>query len=191
MSRTNRATVTVNAALRQTVINRQASMGAAGTALAAAGRGLGAGGALAPVEQRGVLAEATRATLVAHGWTVTVADGDADHYTGVEATRGDEHLLAAVGADDLITDQAGAHDCGATLDAILSGLRADGADVTVTEDVTHDGRGGSLYSVAGGPNRAHTIASTLRQTPRRNAAPGQREARRAGPERLRNSAGDR
>lgn len=198
MSRTSRATVTVNAALRQALTDRQASMDVAATTLDPTGTGLCAGGAmtqadgtLAPAERRAALTAATRAVLVAQGWTVTVADGDADHYTGIEATCGDEHLLAAVGTDDLITDQAGAHDCAATLDAILSGLRADGAMVAVTDNVAHDGRGGSLYSVAAGPDRAHAIARTLRLPERGNATPGKRAARRPGQERLRNSADDR
>lgn len=210
MSRTNRATVTVNAALRQALISGQASMGAAGATLGTVGTGLGAGGAmagglagsgamnaavgtLAPGERRAVLAEAATATLVAQGWTVTVAEGDADHYTGIEATRGDEHLLAAVGADDLITDQAGAHDCAATMEAVFAGLRERGADVTVTDDVEHDGSGGSLYTVTGaGPTRAHAIAATLRQAPRPAAGPGKPAGRhRQRPERLRNANGDR
>jgi hypothetical protein len=141
------------------------------------------GGALAPVERRAVLAEATKAVLAAGGWTVTVVHGDADHYTGIEATRSDEHLLAAVGANDLITDQVGAHDCAGTLDAILSGLRSDGAEVTVTNDVAHDGRGGSLYNLSGGPTRAHAIASTLRQATTSKSA-----SRREGPEQLRSSS---
>jgi hypothetical protein len=201
MSRTNRATVTVNAELRRKLVGRQAAMEAAGTALGAGGA-VSAGGALAPAERRAVLTAAATAVLADGGWTVTVVHGDADHYTGIEATRGDEHLLAAVGADDLITDQAGAHDCAATLDAVLSGLQAGGADVKVTNDVAHDGRGGSLYAIAGGPTRAHAIASTLRQgagsstglsvgpgTGTGAATPAGR--RRRGPDRLRNANGDR
>jgi len=205
MSRTNRATVTVNAELRQTMISRQGAMGAAAATLDGASAGLGSdsaglaavgggayavGGApssaddaLASTQCRAVLVEATRAVLAADGWTVTVVDGDPGHYTGIEATRGDEHLLAAVGAGDLITDQAGAHDCAGTVDAILSGLQAAGAEVTVTNDVAHDGRGGSLYTVSGGPTRAHAIASTLRQTTSDEPA---RQARRR-PQQLRNS----
>lgn len=209
MSRTSRATVIVNAALRQALINGQASMGAIGAAMAtgnamgtsatglsavrpmtAIGPMAAAGGTLAPVERRAVLAATTKAKLVAQGWTVTMVDGDADHYTGIEATLGDEHLLAAVGADDLITDQAGAHDCGATLDAILSGLRADGAEVTIIDDVAHDGRGGSLYSVVGGPTRAHAIAVTLRQKSQSEAASvKRRESHRRDPGPLRNTTG--
>ena len=186
MSRTNRATVTVNAELRRKLVGRQAAMEAAGTGLGAGGA-LSAGGALAPAERRAVLTAAATAVLADRGWTVTVVHGDTDHYTGIEASRGDEHLLAAVGADDLITDQAGAHDCAATLDAILSGLRADGAEVKVTSEVAHDGRGGSLYAVAGGPTRAHAIAATLRQ----GAVAGRPAGRRRGPDRLRNTNGER
>jgi hypothetical protein len=232
MSRTNRATVTVSAELRRKLVSRQGSMEATGTSLgtghamtgggaltgrgamsaaggavagggALTGRGaMSAGGALAPTERRAVLTAAATAVLADGGWTVTVVHGDADHYTGIEATRGNEHLLAAVGADDLITDQAGAHDCTATLDAILSGLQADGAEVKVTNDVAHDGTGGSLYAIAGGPTRAHAIASTLRQgtsvgpgistgasTSAGAAKPGGRHRR--GPDRLRNPSGDR
>lgn len=128
------------------------------------------------IQQRTLIAETTRAALASQGWTVTVVDGDgADRYTGIEATRGTEHLVAAVGADDLIADQAGAHDCAATVEAITAGFRAIGATATVVDDVPHAGQGGSLYAVPGGPTKAHAIARTLR---RASAAPGRhREGR--------------
>ena len=137
------------------------------------------------IQQRTLIAETTQAALASQGWTVTMVDGDgADRYTGIEATRGTEHLVAAVGADDLIADQAGAHDCTATVEAITSALGAIGATATVTDDVPHDGQGGSLYTVPGGPTKAHAIARTLRRPP---AAPGRH---REGPTTLRASAGD-
>jgi ribosomal protein S5 len=203
MSRTSRATVTINGALRQALMSQQVVMGAAETGLSAPGTGLSTGSAVAGgaamsaatfalVERRAVLAETTRATLAAEGWTVTMVEGDAEHYTGIKATRSDEHLLAAVGADDVITDQAGAHDCAATLQAVLAGLRARGAEPTVTDETEHDGRGGSLYAVRGGPSRAHAIAATLRQAPRGKAASANPASRRRpGPEQLRNTAGGR
>ncbi len=132
------------------------------------------------IEQRALIAETTRNALVGEGWTVTVIEGGgADRYTGIEATRGTEHLLAAVGADELIADQAGAHDCAATVEMIANGLRAIGATPMVTDDVPHDGQGGSLYAIAGGPSRAHAIAATLRKT----SVPARR--RRARPSTLR------
>jgi hypothetical protein len=175
--------VKVSATLRQALENPQGTLGASGSALTAGAGGLGAG-TLAPAECRAVLTAGASTVLAAEGWMVTVVEGDADHYTGIEATRGDEHLLAAVGTDDLITDQTGAHDCAATLDAILSGLQAEGAEVAVTNDVPHDGRGGSLYAIDGGPTRAHAIASTLRLRPAVRSA-----GRHRGAEQMRNSAG--
>jgi hypothetical protein len=119
---------------------------------------------LLAIRQRTLIAETTRAALARQGWTVTVVDGGgADRYTGIEATRGTEHLVAAVGADDLIADQAGAHDCAATVDAITAGLEAIGATAAVVDDVPHDGQGGSLYALDGGPTKAHAIAATLRR----------------------------
>ena len=100
--------------------------------------------------------------------------GAADRYTGIEATRGTEHLLAAVGAEELIADQAGAHDCAATVQVIADGLRAVGATATVTDDVPHDGQGGTLYAIEGGPSRAHAIAATLRRAAA--PAPGRRRS---------------
>jgi len=200
MSRTTRIRV-LNLNLYQVLTHGQGSM-------QGSGRSLGTQGAMAPqgamtagsamrgtpamsaadqqaIQQRAVLAETTRAALATEGWTVTVVDGDgADSYTGIEATRGTEHLVAAVGANDLIADQAGAHDCAATVEAITAGLRAIGATATVTDDVAHDGNGGSLYAVPGGPTKAHAIASSLRRPP---AGPGRH---RQGPTTLRTSAGD-
>jgi hypothetical protein len=140
---------------------------------------------LLAIQQRTLIAETTRAALAEQGWTVTVVDGgDADRYTGIEATRGTEHLVAAVGADDLIADQAGAHDCAATVDAITAGLEAIGATATVVDDVPHDGQGGSLYALDGGPTKAHAIAATLR----RKATASQRHGE--GPAPLRAIIGD-
>ena len=112
--------------------------------------------------------------------------GAADRYTGIEATRGTEHLLAAVGAEELIADQAGAHDCAATVQVIANGLRAVGATATVTDDVPHNGQGGTLYAIEGGPSRAHAITATLRRAAA--PAPGRR---RAAPPTLRTTTGDR
>ena len=138
------------------------------------------------IQQRTLIAEATSNALISEGWTVTMIDGGAaDRYTGIEATRGTEHLLAAVGAGELIADQAGAHDCAATVQVIANGLRAIGATAAVTDDVPHDGQGGTLYAVNGGPTRAHAIAATLRRTA---PAAGRR---RSAPAALRTTTGDR
>ncbi len=108
------------------------------------------------IQQRTLIAETTQAALASQGWTVTVVDGDgADRYTGIEATRGTEHLVAAVGADDLIADQAWrAPDCTATVEAITSALRAIGATATVTDDVPRTtGRAGASTRCRAAPPR--------------------------------------
>lgn len=188
MSRTTRIRV-LNLTLHHELTHGQEPLQGSGRTLGARGA-MTAGAAMSAadqqaIQQRTLIAETTRAALASQGWTVTVVDGDgADRYTGIEATRGTEHLVAAVSADDLIADQAGAHDCMATVEAITSGLRAIGATATVTDDVPHDGQGGSLYTVPGGPTKAHAIARTLRRVP---AAPGRH---REGPTTLHTSAGD-
>jgi hypothetical protein len=176
MSRITRMRVSLN--LQRALTQGQAAM--AGSA-AMAGTA-----AMQAIEQRTLIAEATRSALVGEGWTVIMVDGGtADQYTGIEATRGTEHLLAAVGADELIADQAGAHDCAATVEVIAGSLRAIGATPTLTDDVPHDGQGGTLYAVRGGPTRAHAIAATLRLA----AAPAPAR-RRAAPPTLRTTTGD-
>lgn len=207
MSRTNR--IRVDARLRAELKSRHGSLSAGGTlsagstVLSPQGAGL-AGGmsmlsagasalpgdmpALSMTQQRATLAEVVRATLDGEDWTVTVEDASQpDGYVGIEATRGSEHLLAAVGADELITDQAGAHDCAGTLESIVSGLRAAGVAASVTDDAPHDGSGGSLYAIASGPNRAHAIATTLRR-PAPQGKPAAR--RRSGPDQLRSTSGN-
>jgi hypothetical protein len=176
MSRTTRMQV-VNLRLQHALTHGQGTMTEAAASEGAAVQ--------LAIEQRALIAEATRNVLISEGWTVTMIDGGAaDRYTGIEATRGTEHLLAAVGADELIADQAGAHDCAATVEMIAGGLRAIGATPTVTDDVSHDGQGGTLYAIQGGPTRAHAIAAALR----RPAAQGRR---RATPSTLRTSIGNR
>jgi hypothetical protein len=201
MSRTTRIRV-LNLALHGVLTHGHGSMQGSGRSLAVQGSMTTHAGAMTAasamggtpamsaadrqaIQQRALIAETTRAALADQGWTVTVVDGDgADSYTGIEATRGTEHLVAAVGADDLIADQAGAHNCVATVQAITEGLRAIGATATVTDDVPHDGNGGSLYAVPGGPTKAHAIARTLRRAP---GAPGRH---REGPTPLQASSGD-
>jgi hypothetical protein len=176
MSRTTRIRV-LNLALHHTLTHGHTILQGTGGALVAQGAmtaslatntgaamsGMSTADRLA-IQQRTLIAETARAALASEGWTVTVVDGgDADRYTGIEATRGTEHLVAAVGTDDLIADQAGAHDCAATVDAITAALMAIGATATVVDDVPHDGRGGSLYALDGGPTKAHAIAATLRR----------------------------
>jgi len=157
-----------------------------GQGVLAEAAGMDGEAALLAIEQRTLIAEATSNALISEGWTVTMIDGGAaDRYTGIEATRGTEHLLAAVGAGELIADQAGAHDCAATVQVIANGLRAIGATAAVTDDVPHDGQGGTLYAVNGGPTRAHAIAATLRRTA---PAAGRR---RSAPAALRTTTGDR
>jgi hypothetical protein len=176
MSRTTRIRV-LNLALQHALINghtmlqgTEGALGAHGVMTASLAMNTGAVmSGMSPadqlvIQQRTLIAETTRATLASEGWTVTVVDGgDADRYTGIEATRGTEHLVAAIGADDLIADQAGAHDCSATVDTITAGLTAIGATATVVDDVPHDEQGGSLYALDGGPTKAHAIAATLRR----------------------------
>jgi hypothetical protein len=117
----------------------------------------------AAIEQRSRIATAVASTLRDQNWIVTVVEGGAaDRYTGIEATRGTEHLIAAAGAGELIADQAGAHDCAATMEAVAASLRQIGSTVTVTQDVPHDGCGGSLYSISGGPTHAHAVQASLR-----------------------------
>jgi hypothetical protein len=178
MSRTTRMRV-LNLTLHHALTHGQGVMAEAATLDGRAAR--------QAIEQRTLIAETTRNALASEGWTVTMIDGGAaDRYTGIEATRGTEHLLAAVGADELIADQAGAHDCAATVEVIAGGLRAIGATPTVTDDVPHDGQGGTLYAIQGGPTQAHAIAATLRRAVA--PAPGRR---RAAPSVLRTTTGDR
>jgi len=129
----------------------------------------------AAVEQRTRIATAVATALKGQDWTVTVVDGGSpDRYTGIEATRGTEHFVAAVGAGELIADQAGAHDCDATVDAVAESLRQIGTTVQVIQDVPHDGSGGSLYAISGGPTRAHAIQASLRARLPGRAAPRSR-----------------
>ena len=137
------------------------------------------------IQQRTLIAETTQAALASQGWTVTMVDGDgADRYTGIEATRGTEHLVAAVGADDLIADQAGAHDCTATVEAITSALGAIGATATVTDDVPARRAGREPLHGAGRPHQG--------ARDRQDAAPAARRTRPTprGSTTLRASAGD-
>jgi hypothetical protein len=120
----------------------------------------------AAVEQRTRIATAVATALTGQDWTVTVVDGGSpDRYTGIEATRGTEHFVAAVGAGELIADQAGAHDCDATVEAVTESLKQIGTTAQVVQDVPHDGSGGSLYAISGGPTRAHAIQASLRIKP--------------------------
>jgi hypothetical protein len=136
----------------------------------------------AAVEQRSRIATAVATVLRNQDWTVTVVDGGApDRYTGIEATRGTEHFVAAAGAGELIADQAGAHDCDATVGAVAASLEQIGATVTVVQDVPHDGHGGSLYAISGGPTRAHAVQASLRMPPARAVARRPRSAPAAMP----------
>lgn len=130
----------------------------------------------AAIGQRARIAAAVTSTLRREGWLVTVVEGgEPDRYTGIEATRGSEHLVAAAGAGELIADQAGAHDCAATVQALAAGLRQTGCAIEITDDTPHDGAGGTLYSLPGGPTRAHAVQASLRRSntarrPRQRAA---------------------
>jgi hypothetical protein len=138
------------------------------------------------VQQRSLVASTVVNTLRAESWTVTVVEGDSpDRYTGIEATRGTEHLIAAVGPGELLADQAGAHDCGATVDTLAAGLREVGWDITVTDDVPHDGTGGTLYALPGGPTKAHAVQASLRH----DAGMRGTAKRRAAPSAIRTTAG--
>jgi len=114
------------------------------------------------VEQRHLIASTVVNTLKTENWTVTFIDGGApDRYTGIEATRDTEHLIAAVGPGELIAEHAGAHDRGAVVDSLVQGLCEVGCDVAVDDDVPADGLGGTLFSLRGGPTRAHAIQASL------------------------------
>lgn len=118
---------------------------------------------IAVVEQRERIATVLDSTLRAAGWTVTVVPGrEPQSFTGLEATRGDEHLLAALGAGEVITDQCGAVDCVATVSEIKEALREIGCELRLENDVVHDGGGGPLYGLHGGPSRAHAIEAQLK-----------------------------
>src|SRR5260370_13102833 len=115
------------------------------------------------VEQRGLLASTIVNTLMADNWTVTVVDGgDPDRYTGIEATRGTEHLIAAVGPDELTVDQVGAHDCGGTVDVLVEGLLEIGCALMIADDTPHKGSGGPVYALEGGPTLAHATPLSVR-----------------------------
>lgn len=116
----------------------------------------------AAAEQRRLVTTTVANTLEAEDWTVTVVHGGPPgHYAGIEATRASEHLIVAVGPGELVVDQSGARDCGATVDMIINGLREIGW-TTVIADAPHDGSGGSLYVLPGGPTRAHAVQASLR-----------------------------
>ncbi len=124
------------------------------------------------VEQRRLIASTIANTLMAANWTVTVVDGGApDRCTGIEATRGTEHLLAAACYGDLVVDQAGADDRGAG-DDLVEGLRQVGGTVVAGTAVagqaaaagTGDRAIGTLYGIRGGPSLAHAIQAGLRRS---------------------------
>jgi hypothetical protein len=115
----------------------------------------------AAVEQRGLLASTIANTLMAANWTVTVVDGGApERYTGIEATRGTEHVIVGVGAGELIADQASSDDRW-VVDVLIEGLREIGCAVAIAEDPAGPGSGGSLYALRGGPSLAHAIQALL------------------------------
>jgi hypothetical protein len=122
----------------------------------------------AAVEQRQRVTVALETALADDAWLVTVVPGRTpDHFTGLEATRGDEHLVAALGAGEVVIDQSGAVDCLGTVAKLTAALAAIGCHVRVDDDVVHDGRGGPLYGLAGGPTRAHAVEAVLRRSPPR------------------------
>jgi hypothetical protein len=118
------------------------------------------------IEQRTIIASTVRSTLEESGWTVHAVPGvEADQYTGIEATRGSEHFVAGVVANEVIADQAGAHDCRETVSMLAAALQVVGSNVAVVDDVEHDGTGGALYALEGGPTLAHAIQASLRRSP--------------------------
>jgi hypothetical protein len=122
----------------------------------------------AAVEQRQRVTVALEAALADDAWLVTVVPGRSpDRFTGLEATRGDEHLVAALGAGEVVIDQSGAVDCLRTVAKLTEALATLGCHVRVDDDVEHDGRGGPLYGLPGGPTRAHAVESALRPAPPR------------------------
>jgi hypothetical protein len=150
----------------------RAQMSAAVTAL----------GDAAAIGQRTLITAAVTSALEDGGWTVTVVDGgDADRYSGIEATRDTEHLVAAAGAGELITDQSGARDCGGTVAVLTAALRRIGL-VTIANDIPHAGAGGTLYALDGGPTRAHAVQASLR--PERSANRADRRLRAPAATRL-------
>ena len=139
------------------------------------------------IGQRTEITTAVTAALEGQGWTVTVVHGgDPDRYTGIEATRDTEHFVAGAAAGELIADQAGAHDCDATVEAITASLSKIGM-ATITQDVPHGPAGGTLYALAGGPTRAHAVQASLRRdTPWAKS----RQRQRTTPAAIRHVAGE-
>jgi hypothetical protein len=128
----------------------------------------------AAVEQRGLLASTVANTLMAANWTVTLVDGGPpDRFTGIEATRGTEHLVLGVGHGVLIVDQAGVDDRDA-VEVLAEGLREIGCVVAVPDEGPGErpdegpgeGQGRTLYALRGGPSLAHAIQALLTYGPR-------------------------
>ncbi len=136
----------------------------------------------AAVEQRRLLASTVVNTLMAANWTVTVVAGEAaGQYTGIEASRGIEHLIAGVSHGELIVDQAGTQDRDA-VEEIIEGLREIGCVVALADGPAEES-GGLLYALTsaapggqtprGEPSLAHAIQARLgRQTPAVRSADG-------------------
>jgi hypothetical protein len=118
------------------------------------------------VAQRDLLTAAVVTTLQAENWTVTVVAGSApDRFTGIEASCGTGHLVVAVGAAELLADQACAHGSSAVIDLLVEGLREVGWAAAVDDSSPCDQCRVSLYALSGEPTRAHAVETSLRWPP--------------------------
>jgi hypothetical protein len=114
--------------------------------------------------QRDLLASTVVNGLRANDWTVLVVEGGApDRYTGIEASRGAERLIAAVGPGELIADHATASGSTTTTASTLTtGLQEAGLAIVVTDEAPREGPSGTLFTLPGGPTPAHAVQSCLR-----------------------------
>jgi hypothetical protein len=116
------------------------------------------------VAQRDMVTAAVVTTLQAENWTVTVVAGSApDRCTGIEASCGTGHVVVAVGAAELLADQAGPDDHRSVTDLLVQGLREVGWIAAVEDGIPPDRPYGSLYNLPGQPTRAHAVQASLRQ----------------------------
>jgi hypothetical protein len=135
---------------------------------------------LVAVAQRDLVTAAVVTTLQSENWTVTVVEGSApDRFTGIEASCGTGHVVVAVGAAELLADQASARDHHSVIDLLVEGLREVGWAAAVDDGSPCDRCHVSLYALPGAPTRAHAVQESLR----RPAAGGRHEgdATRAEP----------
>jgi hypothetical protein len=88
----------------------------------------------AAVEQCRLLASTVVNALRAENWAVTVVDGgNADRHTGIEASRGCEHLVMAVKPGEVLADQASVDEADEVIAALAECLRDIGCAVIFTD----------------------------------------------------------